>query len=272
MYIKVTASIWLVGKSCQRCRSVRRKTSRGEKLHVVMKCCSNGKTILWAFHDASRYWKIHSVRAVMISTHSSRCTLIYLFFLFWMETWHIRLSLLVPELFIWANGSKINNMSRLQEFYVLNTVHRAICNNCLNTWTFIAQLVSSIIACIPHQSGNERWTKNSPKQVTHLLFFSPQEPSEDCLWGARCGVSLKPLHVDAPTAVGVVPTALEWARKPESKANRRVASLHQWRQWNELMKRFLDDYALRRFKCPESAIVSSQSRFTKTLKGSFTTC
>lgn len=28
---------------CHRCRSLRRKTSRGEKLHVVMKCCSNGK-------------------------------------------------------------------------------------------------------------------------------------------------------------------------------------------------------------------------------------
>lgn len=145
---------------------------------------------------------------------------LFYFFLFWTETWHVRFSLLEPEVFIRANGSKINNKSR----HILNTVHLAFCNNCLNTWTFRAQLVSSIKACTPHQPGNERQTEKQPKAG---ITPSVVSLSTGAQWEACCGVLLKPLHIGAPTAVGVVPTAPEWARKLENKASRRVANLRQ---------------------------------------------
>lgn len=63
--------------SCQRCRSLRSKTSWREKLHVVMKCCSNGKQFYELFMTPWGIEKIYSVRAVMISSHSSRRTLIF---------------------------------------------------------------------------------------------------------------------------------------------------------------------------------------------------
>lgn len=98
MYIKVTAFHMTCGRELSALSFSQKKDFPGRKIARGDETLLEWKTILWAFHDASRYWKIYRVRAVMISSHSSRRTLIDFFFSILEETWHIRLSLLVPEL------------------------------------------------------------------------------------------------------------------------------------------------------------------------------
>lgn len=138
MYIKVTAFHMTCGREHLRAVSVVVHSEArlpGEKNCTwwwnAARMENNFMSFSWRLEVLK---EIYSVRAVMISSHSSRRTLIFFFLsLFWTETWHIRLFLLVPELFMWANGSKINNISSLKEYHVLNSVCCAMCNNCLNT-------------------------------------------------------------------------------------------------------------------------------------------
>lgn len=112
MYIKLTAFHMTCGRELSALSFSQKKEFPGRKIARGDEILLEWKTILWAFHDASRYWKIYSVRAVMISSHSSRRTLIFFLSLSILDgNMTYKIVLTGAWTILWANGSKINNTS-----------------------------------------------------------------------------------------------------------------------------------------------------------------
>lgn len=226
-------SIWLVVDSVTRCqhrRSLRTKTcpkrniARGDETPLTW------KTILLAFHDAVRHWKIYTVCAVM-----------YINFLFSPSDENM------TDMSVLTNAKAIY-LNECTKLFMYSICTWWIPKN-LNTWDIKSSV--RVMSHFLHPSSVweqevEMDKKNRPKRATHLLFFlfSPRKHEKVSVY--RTHVTLLAEAITRRYADSC------WGRSSDGGVGRRswkrrgeqegCKSAEEGSWWKKLMKHFLDDY------------------------------